>query len=1182
MASIRRVGGGMEPHRRPAGRRVLLPTEAELCNSLGLSEDEYWYFVEITEAYNGVRSKEYDLVPHVTNEPTAIILFVAGVALQALSYLLAPKPSVQQQKTPPQLRTADVAGRSKFAPQDSFDSIQSLAVLGSTIPLVFTRRGMRVTSQLLWSQLLSSGAGQQLKAITLFSLGPIEHAPAFEGFAIGDMLLENYTHAKMAVYFRTNGGRITEANRLAGGLPAEATDAFSVYWDGSGRYEPFFCGARNPSTQTQFGVFQPVPNGMMWRPNYELVLKPRDADNDLRRDIDRKQNKIYRGQFPLRCYINKADNQEVSYVIDAYLDPGNGYEPWGTEDFSAAQDSAKKDADDALHVGELYMVGDGLAICSHVSDNRPWEEGITKVYRFQWTEGERYAEPKTYGDLFPPYQALTIMRCAVATISNNRACHVTEIGIKSTVWKQINGFANVNSQPPQQTISKYERANGSLTLGGLTKYVTRLSFFRLEARPLGSNAAWQNISGGTVFCIKGQTPQAQYNFLRINQPFGQYEYRLVPRPGNLQWQRKRGQYVWLLGSGQLHGFNDGGFRVSFVGQIMQLNESSMSNSEWHKGTPPTDPSGRVIGVNINSKGNPVLDAWDYEQTRYKVNGSLGLLGPGSYLISYNRQQNKDYFFWDGYIGSLTGEEILVIGDYRYRRGVSKDNRLPTIPTTKGYEIIRDRRRPNLVTFSGAVNASGGRGRGLRFDVTVYQNGAASWRIIDGGQGYVNGENVFIPQANANVSIQTNAYLFIDNNLNPYDAIADYVLYDAESASHLSGPEHEVVYVNEQIQQSAPQYADLAIAGLKLNSSKEWGSFSELSAYFTRGVVADRLVAGGRGAVNLLPEIAYALLTDPQIGAGKLIGASQVNRERMALAARFCEANDFYWDGVIDQRENLRQWIFEQAGYCLLDFTILGGQFSLIPSVPYNTNGTINFAGKPEIKALFTDGNIRNLQVSFLSPEERQLFRATVIWRQEKLNGFPETRVASVRLADHIGGSDSDPEETFDMSGFCTSENHALTFARYALKTRKEVDHGLRFETTPQAAMSLAPGDYFRLVSEVTHTSRFNNGIIGPDGVIQAADTLDGNYQILYWERGTTAVQSATLIAEDGRTKQATLFSTVFTISNTTTTNRVYKVETLSYAEDGLVEVAASHVPLTDSGSLAVLNWDEGTFVTELG
>ena len=63
MDKLRRVGGKMESLKRPGGRRLLLPAEIELCETVGITEDEYWYFVELTEAYNGKRPKEYDVLP---------------------------------------------------------------------------------------------------------------------------------------------------------------------------------------------------------------------------------------------------------------------------------------------------------------------------------------------------------------------------------------------------------------------------------------------------------------------------------------------------------------------------------------------------------------------------------------------------------------------------------------------------------------------------------------------------------------------------------------------------------------------------------------------------------------------------------------------------------------------------------------------------------------------------------------------------------------------------------------------------------------------------------------------------------------------------------------------------------------------------------------------------------------
>lgn len=1145
---------------------MLLPAEVELCETVGLSVDEYFHFLALADAYTGERAKEYELVPDVRNDPvTLIITLVIGVALQAIGALLAPKP--QEQKTPPSTRTADIKGQSKFAPQTAFDSVQELANLGAIIPLVFTRKGVRVTSQLLWSQMLSLGTGQQLRALMLFSSGQLESRPDFAGFAIGDSLLENYINAKIALYFRTNGGRIIEGGgeRYGEGTADNVphSDAFSIYWEPTGNYQPYFSGTRTPGTQTQFGVYSPMPNGMMHRPDYELILKPKDADGDLKDDIDEKQDKIYRAKFPRRAAIIGYNGSRLTYRLDGSTDNGNGYEPWGTEDIKSYVESERLASDEALAVGDSYMAGTALVVADSVPAE-PWRIGYTKDIGFRVVEGGA-VDTAGIGDLAAPYSRLTLLRAAVATVSNNRACTCTEIGIKSTVYRQITGFPNVNSYPGDHTVRKYEKNNGSFTLGSLTKYVTRLSFFTLQVRLLGRNAGWQDISGGSVFCVLGNTPQPQYNYIRIHHAEGQYEYRLRPYSGNAALRYLRNREVWQLVPGSRIGYQAGAYYVAFSGKRLALTDGVLSNSEWVKGKPPALPTGKVTGINWSANGSAPF-VWTFVIKGFDVPLAQQYV---------RRQDGKDRYYFGGYRGDAQKSDgQLRRGDQLFKRGKERHNNF--------YEIELYELRPAPPDADREIAATGGSGSGLTFQVQTWSNGAATWSLKSAGGGYRNGESVYLPGANVTIQVTTDEANYVTNSLNPYDAISDCTLYSSERSSHADNPEHEVVYVNEQLGQPAPQYNSLAIAGLRINSSKEWTNFSSLSAYIKRGVMVERLTTGGRSATNLLPEIAYALLTDPSIGAGKVIGASQVNRDRMALAARFCEANGFTWDGVISDRVNLRQWIYEQAGYCLLDFTILGGQFSLVPSVPYKSNYVIDHGAGPSIKALFTDGNIRKLQVSFLAPEERQLFKAVIQWRQDQDNGFPRTRILSVRLSDAQGGSSSDPEESFDMSGFCTTEAHALAFAKYALRTRQRVDHGVKFETTPQAAMNLAPGEYFRLVSEVSHTSRFQNGSIGPDGSVTCVGTLSASNPIIYWEPGTVGVREATLHVANNRTTQAELFGTVFAIRNTTTVNRVYKVETLSYGEDGLVEVAASHVPLTGSGALAVLDWSDSAFVVETG
>ena len=54
---------------------MLLPAEVELCETVGITEDEYWYFVELTQAYNGKRPKEYDELPYIVNFQALGLIF---------------------------------------------------------------------------------------------------------------------------------------------------------------------------------------------------------------------------------------------------------------------------------------------------------------------------------------------------------------------------------------------------------------------------------------------------------------------------------------------------------------------------------------------------------------------------------------------------------------------------------------------------------------------------------------------------------------------------------------------------------------------------------------------------------------------------------------------------------------------------------------------------------------------------------------------------------------------------------------------------------------------------------------------------------------------------------------------------------------------------------------------------
>ena len=168
-----------------------------------------------------------------------------------------------------------------------------------------------------------------------------------------------------------------------------------------------------------------------------------------------------------------------------------------------------------------------------------------------------------------------------------------------------------------------------------------------------------------------------------------------------------------------------------------------------------------------------------------------------------------------------------------------------------------------------------------------------------------------------------------------------------------------------------------------------------------------------------------------------------------------------------------------------------------------------------------------------------------------------------------------------MSDFCTNESHAVEFLQHALMIRKTVDHGIKFETTPQAALGLKPGSYIRFISEATHTSRFENGVISPDGLVQSVgNSTLSDTPIYYWKPGTQEVKEAKLtVIANGTTTNSNLFGAVFTVKQTSESNRLYKVESITYTDEGLIDVSASHAPLLSDGSLATINYDDSDFTS---
>ena len=1372
--NIRKPGGDLVSARSPFTRRVLLPTEADLCNLLGLTEEEYFQFLEGVAAKVRERPEAYNLVPNLVNGPLIVPVTAAttaagtagtltlfgqiavGIALSVVSYLLTPKPPSMKQGTSE--RTADIAGLKRFAPQSSFNTVQELATLGALIPLIFTNRdqnsngGIRVNSQLMWSQLVSLGTYQQLKILALFSLGEIERRPDFEGYAIGDLLISNY-HAKKIYklnYSNDNYPPIGENIpflRDGGIIP---NDIFKV------DDKRYFSGTRNPTTQATFGLSNPMPNMTYYKLPYELVRTPSDTDTNEGRPAGRitfKKRRKLLGSWPMRAgFINggnasqKEGNSDltkgtvIEYQIlgsgdlDENLYEGIGYqqdidtkrltmEPHGLDDVNAAIKTIRENIDSSITEDEQYMAGTTLVNCHQINESDqkwsgvPWDGTFTRHYYFEVIEEGRYhASPsgrldgnhtsnpnwdtngkfftvrpsrldrddhfyyeQNYNELYEPHIRYALQKATIGTISNNRRCDITEIGIKSKVFKEIS-FANVNSKPEEDKIYEVYDDRSTLTLGNINKYITRFSFFKLQVK---INDVWTwlqpditsepNHSG--LFCIKGNTPEFQYNYIRIDHLKNQYEFRFFPWPGNdviqevIARENNPVKYrVCLLNAnkatnvGDLEQFSSNDFTVKFAGKRnYALTKSILSNSEWNLGHPSKNlvavSSRTVTGFNIDHAANydnpsssnlpssyPIVERW----TKASVNGYPGFEGPyhDTIIVRFDNYPSPGRVTWNLYInpsdvspniqgfnGPVWNQSIETSStstsgvEFHYTKtdgfggkfqpvalvfskpnwySVKKTEQYGTVATPVINLTNLAVTQKNNTSDIGDSDAAG-----LKVNLTVWTNlpdkdrWYAVWDLSDPGEYYTNGDKVTIPAQSYGgsvvfpgqeilLTVKSDEKIYsdddIEHELNIYDAAADFWKYEGDRSSHLDGPEHQLVYINEIVKTEGVDeatYENLAYAGLRVNSSKEWTNFSQFSAYFKKGIKVQDIVqgkdnqgnwVGGLRATSLFPEIAYALLTDEKLGAGAVINVDSVNEANMTVAANFCKANNLFWDGVVSNKVNLREFIFEQGMYCLLDFTIVGGQFSLYPSVPFNydpVTGEGDFKIKNDkdvvIKAMFTDGNIKDLQVAFLAPEDRQTFKANVLYRNEKENGFSENESKIIRL--HGTEYNDDPLETYDLTGFCTSMDHAVTFGKYVLATRKFVDHTITFKTAPHYINGVQPGDYIRVFSTTQHVQRFNNGAILDDGTVVSKDTISGSKTFYYWNPSEQVVKEATVDFSNTNAVKA-FAGSLFTIQESEASDQCYKVESITFGEDGLIELSGSYAEL-DGGKLAMLQkWDD--------
>lgn len=232
---------------------------------------------------------------------------------------------------------------------------------------------------------------------------------------------------------------------------------------------------------------------------------------------------------------------------------------------------------------------------------------------------------------------------------------------------------------------------------------------------------------------------------------------------------------------------------------------------------------------------------------------------------------------------------------------------------------------------------------------------------------------------------------------------------------------------------------------------------QVHAFIRGGIYVSRLLDSVTGPSNNVADLLLYLLRNSSRVPEAMIDTAT----SFLAAATFTNANGFFFNGVVSESTNLRDWIGGTLQYFLLRQARIGGKEALKPLVPTNSNGTIKTTAVTWAFT-FTEEHIipDSFEISYTALADRKPFCATVLWRQQDDLGIPVMRTAEVR---YTGTAVDGPYEQHDLTGFCASENHAVKAGAYIISKRRHVTHRLQLGVKPDAFNpTLASGDLVRV------------------------------------------------------------------------------------------------------------------------
>lgn len=231
---------------------------------------------------------------------------------------------------------------------------------------------------------------------------------------------------------------------------------------------------------------------------------------------------------------------------------------------------------------------------------------------------------------------------------------------------------------------------------------------------------------------------------------------------------------------------------------------------------------------------------------------------------------------------------------------------------------------------------------------------------------------------------------------------------------------------------------------------------QVHAFVREGLQVTRILDNTLGSSNNVVDLALYLIRQ-----SSRLPESMLDIAAFTTAANFTNTNSFFYNGEFKESTNLEDWLQDISTKFLLRVSDNLGKKGFRPLLPINNDYTIKTTA---ISAVFTfteDHILPNgFQIEYIPLSERKPICALMLWRQQPDSDVGVVRTAEVRFT---GEATSGPYEQYDLSQFCTTENHAVKIGAYYVARRKYITHTLRIRVRPDVFNStLVLGDIVRV------------------------------------------------------------------------------------------------------------------------